>query len=203
MKHIGIIACSAEGAALCYTTIVNEAGKLLGKNIHPEISMHTPPLSQYIHFIEEDDWSQVGNLMLDSIKKLVKIGVEFAIIPDNTIHRAFEYFESQSPIPLLHIGNEVLKQAELSNYKSLGVLGTKYLMEGPVYSKLMHEKEINYIIPSKADRDVINAIIFDELTSGICTEKSKVYSSIVINKLKDSGCDAVILGCTELPLLIS
>lgn len=202
MKHIGIVACSAEGAALCYTTIVNEAGKILGEFKHPEISMHTPPLSKYMEYINKDDWINVGKLIVVSIEKLAKIGAEFAIIPDNTIHRAFEYAERHSPIPLLNIASEVLEQANQSKYKSIGVLGTKYLMESTVYSDLMKEKDMTYLIPSKIERDNINKIIFDELTSGICTEKSLEYSKIIIDKLKDAGCDAVVLGCTELPLLI-
>lgn len=202
MKHIGIIACSAEGAALCYTTIVNEASKILGEFKHPEISMHTPPLSQYMGYIEKDDWISVGKLIIVSIEKLATIGAEFAIIPDNTIHRAFDYAEKHSPIPLLNIASEVLEQAEQSNYKSIGVLGTKYLMESTVYSDLMKQKEMSYNIPSKIERENINTIIFDELTNGICTEKSREYSKIIIDKLKETGCDAVILGCTELPLLI-
>lgn len=199
MKHIGIVACSAEGAALCYTTIVNEAEKLLGVKNHPEISMHTPPLSRYMQFIEKDDWTNVGKLILVSIEKLAKIGAEFAIIPDNTIHRSFEYVERHSPIPLLHNANEVLQQAKIANYKSIGVLGTKYLMESSVYSNLMKKQEMTHKIPSNIDRDTINSIIFDELTSGICAEKSREFINVVIDKFKDSGCDAVILGCTELP----
>ena len=141
--------------------------------------------------------------MAVSIEKLSQIGAEFAIIPDNTIHRAFEYVERNSPIPLLHIAKEVLQQATHANYKFIGVLGTKYLMESSVYSNMMKKEEMTYKIPSKIDRDNINTIIFDELTFGNCTEKYKMYINVVIDKLKDVGCDAVILGCTELPLLIN
>jgi aspartate racemase len=201
-KHIGIVACSYEGAALCYQTICNEGSQYLGEHSHPEISLHNHPLNEYMKFIIPGDWEGVASLMLSSAEKLYKIGADFLISPDNTIHQSFSYVIKSSPIPWLHIGKEVAKIAEKNNYRKLGILGTKFLMEGPVYHEILKERNINYCIPPEEQRLKINDIIFSELVYGIIKEGSKEYFLNVINELKSKGCDSVVLGCTEIPLIV-
>ena len=201
-KHIGIVGCSAEGAALCYRTICGEAPALMGEHMHPEDSMHTHPLAEYMIRIREGDWESVAALMLSSTQKLSKIGAQFAICPDNTIHEAFEIVKAQSPIPWLHIAAAVADKARTENYKQLAILGTKYLMTGPVYPETLKEFNIAGQIPAESDREHIDEIIFKELVNGIFTEKSRLYFNEVIEKLKGLGCDAAILGCTEIPLIV-
>jgi len=201
-KHIGIVSCSAEGAALCYRTICGEAPALMGEHMHPEISMHTHPLAEYMVHIRKGDWENVAALMLSSTLKLSMIGAQFAICPDNTIHEAFAMVKAQSPIPWLHIAEAVADKARTENYKQLAILGTKYLMTGPVYPDTLNEFNISGQIPAEADREQIDQIIFKELVNGVFTEKSRLYFNEVIGKLKDRGCDAAILGCTEIPLLV-
>jgi len=202
-KHIGIVACSAEGAALCYRTICKEGTNVLGKHNHPEISMHTFPLSEYMKYIEKGEWEGVADIMLTSVRKLAKIGADFAICPDNTIHQAFEQVTRKSPIPWLHIAEEVVVEAKKNNYQCLGILGTQFLMEGPVYSSKIFSSGIGYMIPDEKDRLGINQIIFDELVNAIFTPQALSYFKGVINKLKNKGCDSVVLGCTEIPLLVT
>ena len=202
-QHIGIVACSAEGAALCYRTICLEGTILLGRHAHPEVTMHTFPLSEYMRYIENDDWKGVADLMLSSVYKLAKVGADFAICPDNTIHQAFDIVIKDSPIPWLHIAQEVAAEAKRKEYKCLGILGTKFLMEGPVYPKKLVTAEIEYLIPEVKEREKINQIIFDELVYVRFTLESLDYFKRVIDKLKNKGCDAVILGCTEIPLLVT
>ena len=201
-KHIGIVACSYEGAALCYRTICNEGSLYLGEHAHPEVSLHNHPLSEYMVFINRGDWKGVASLMLSSTEKLNKAGVEFCISPDNTIHQSFMSVIKRSPLPWLHIAEEVAKVAEKNNYKKLGILGTKFLMEGPVYPEIFEKRKISYCIPEKNDRIRINKIIFSELVYGIIIEESKRFFLDVINDLKSQGCDAVVLGCTEIPLIV-
>ena len=202
-KHIGIVACSAEGAALCYRTICVEGAAILGKYAHPEVTLHTHPLNEYIRYIETDDWHGVADLMLSSVEKVAQVGADFAICPDNTIHQAFELIVEKSPIPWLHIAEEVAAEAQRHKYSCLGILGTRYLMEGPVYPAKLVATGIEYKIPEETDRERINAIIFDELINGRFTAESRVYFSSVIDQLQNQGCDAVVLGCTEIPLLIT
>lgn len=201
-KHIGIVACSAEGAALCYRTLCSEAAAQMGEHMHPEVSMHTHPLGDYTPHIESGRWEEVARLMLSSVNKLAEIGADFAICPDNTIHQAFDIVVSKSPIPWLHIVDGVIEGAKRNGFKNLGITGTKYLMTGPVYPQLLTKHGISSQIPDEEDREKINTIIFKELVNGVLLERSRHYFNEVIQKLKNKGCDAVILGCTEIPLLV-
>jgi len=201
-KHIGIVGCSAEGAALCYRTICGEAPPLMGEHMHPEVSMHTHPLAEYMVPIRTGDWEKVAGLMLSSAQKVSQIGAEFAICPDNTIHEAFEFVKEKSPIPWLHIAEAVANKAIEEGFKQLAILGTKYLVTGPVYSVTLQKFDIASQIPQEGDRERIDEIIFKELVNGVFTEKSRCYFNDVIEKLKSRGCDAAVLGCTEIPLLV-
>jgi len=202
-QHIGIVACSAEGAALCYRTICLEGSQLLGTHAHPEVSMHTHPLADYMKCIYANDWAGVAELMLSSAEKLSKTGADFMICPDNTVHQAFDLVRNRSPRPWLHIAEEVGREARHVNHKRLGVLGTKYLMEGPVYPEKLRAAGLEHRIPGPKEREKLNQIIFDELVNGIFSARSLAYYVEVIRSLKDEGCDAVVLGCTEIPLLVT
>ncbi|HEY9713843.1 MAG TPA: amino acid racemase [Chroococcales cyanobacterium] len=201
--HIGIVACSAEGAALCYRTICAESPVVMGAHAHPEITMHTHPLSEYMQFIYLDHWQAVADLMLSSAQIVAQAGASFAICPDNTIHQALALIADRSPIPWLHIAQEVVKVASTKGYKKLGVTGTRYLMEGPVYREALASAGIEHEVPNEEDRIKINKIIMDELVYGKFTEPSRQYFGGVVDKLKRTGCDAVVLACTEIPLLVT
>jgi aspartate racemase len=201
-KHIGIVACSYEGAALCYQTICNEGSQYMGEHSHPEVSLHNHPLSEYMKFIISGDWEGVARLMLSSSEKLYKAGADFLISPDNTIHQAFSFIVEKSPLPWLHIGKEVANAAEKNHFRKLGILGTRFLMEGPVYPEVLEERNISYCIPTSEQRTRINDIIFSELVYGIIMEGSNIYFHQVIDEIRSKGCDAVVLGCTEIPLIV-
>jgi aspartate racemase len=202
-QHIGIVACSAEGAALCYRTIALEGAKLLGTHHHPEVSIHTHPLARYMSYIYADDWPGVAELMLASADKLARAGADFLICPDNTIHQVFDLIAHRSPRPWLHIAEEVANEARRNQFKRLGVLGTRYLMEGPVYPEKLKAAGLEHRIPGPQERERINQIIFDELVNAQFTSRSLAYFQEVIRTLAGQGCDAVVLGCTEIPLLIT
>ena len=175
----------------------------MGRHAHPEVTMHTFPLSKYMRYIDVGDWKGVADLMLSSANNVAKVGADFAICPDNTIHQAFDMVVKKSPIPWLHIAEEVAAEAKHQNYKCLGVLGTRFLMESSVYPNKLAAVDIEYEIPEAKDRERINKIIFDELVYGNFTPEARSYFKEVIDRLKNQDCDAVILGCTEIPLLIT
>src|SRR4030095_9051532 len=201
-RHIGIVAGSAEGAALCYRTICLEAPAIMGEHNHPEITMNSIPMAQHMPPIRANDWETVAKLMAASAHKVAKAGADFAICPDNTYHQAFKYLIRQSPIPWLNIAREVSEEARRSGYSRLGILETKYLTESSVYPEALEEFKIEGKIPEEADREKINEIIFKELVNGIFPETSRLYFNEVAEKLKRRGCDAVVLGCTEIPLIV-
>ncbi len=203
MLHIGIVACSTEGAALCYRTISLEGSQMLGRHDHPEVSLHSHSLAEYMKFIDRNDWAGVAELMLSSAEKLARAGADFLICPDNTIHQAFDLVEHRSPRPWLHIAREVAREANAKGFKRLAVLGTKYLMEGPVYRDALKAAGIEHRVPGPEQRARINQIIFDELVNGQILPRSLAYYIEVIRTMKDSGCNAVVLGCTEIPLLVT
>jgi len=202
VKHIGIVACSAEGAALCYKTICIEAQEKLFKFRHPEITIHTPPLSDYMQHIWNGNWKEVAELMLNSARIVAKAGAEFAICPDNTIHQAYNLMISKSPIPWLHIAEVVGEEAKHQKFKHLGILGTKYLMNSSVYPDALKKFNITCEIPEVSDQNKMDKVIFEELVNGIFTEESRKVFNKIIQKLAKKNCDAVVLGCTEIPLLI-
>jgi aspartate racemase len=201
-KHIGIVACSYEGAALCYRTICNEGSRYLGEHSHPEVSLHTYPLNEYMKYIVRGDWNGVADLMISSANKLCRAGAEILICPDNTIHQSFSIVRKEISTPWLHIAEEVAAEAYNNFFKKTGILGTKFLMEGPVYPEKLTVRNINFEIPTEEQRVQINNIIFSELVYGVIKPESKNYFLNVIRELKTKGCDAVILGCTEIPLIV-
>ncbi len=201
-RHVGIVACSAEGAALCYRTLCAEAPALMGEHMHPEVSMHTHALGEYMVRIRSGNWRGVADLMLSSARHLAAIGAQFAICPDNTIHEAFDLVAAGSPIPWLHIAEAVAREAGSRGIRTLAITGTKYLMTGPVYPEMLSRFGISCMIPEEADRERIDEIIFGQLVNGLFTEESRVYFNTVIRKMRDRGCDGVVLGCTEIPLLV-
>jgi aspartate racemase len=203
MLHIGIVACSTEGAALCYRTISLEGAQRLGRHDHPEVSLHSYSLAHYMKHIERGDWAGVAELMISSAEKLARGGADFLICPDNTIHQAFDLIEHRSPRPWLHIAREVAREAQRCQFKRLAVLGTRYLMEGPVYPETLRAAGIEHRVPGAKQREFINRIIFDELVNGQFLPQSQAYFVEVIRALKGEGCDAVVLGCTEIPLLVT
>ncbi len=201
-KHVGIVACSAEGAALCYRTLCTEAESLMGEHQHPEVSLHTYSLADYMTLIDADDWSGVGDLMAASARKLASIGAEFAVCPDNTIHQAYDAALEDSPIPWLHIAECVADSAAAQGVRKLGITGTAYLMTGPVYPRALDRAGIEHALPTAAQRERINRIIFDELVKGVVTKDSQAFFLEVFEALKQAGCDAVVMGCTEIPILM-
>jgi len=202
-RHIGIVGVSAEGAALCYRTICVEGAALLGAHNHPQVTMHTYPLAEYMRAIDANQWRDAGQLLLDSANILVRAGAEILICPDNTVHQALDLVREQSTAQWLHIADEVGVVAANRKFRRLGMLGTRYLMEGPVYPAKLVARNIAYEIPPVHDRERINAIIFDELVYGRFEESSKKYMLGVIEEFREGGCDAVVLGCTEIPLLVA
>lgn len=202
-KHIGIVACSAEGAALCYSTICVEGATMMGRHDHPEVSMHTHSLAQYMDCIYADNWRGVADLMLSSAEKVFRIGADFLICPDNTLHQAMPLVQPRSPLPWLHIAEEVAAEAERRGFHKVGILGTSYLVESDVYPEKLAQRAITFERPGRSQREQINRIIFDELVQGNFSQASLSHFQSVIETLKLSGCDAVVLGCTEIPLLVN
>jgi len=200
-RHIGIVACTADGAALCYRTICREAERLMGAHAHPEMTLHTFSLHAYLDLIDRHDWDGIAALMSRSAAKLVEAGAKLIICPNNTLHRAFDLVES--PVPWLHIAEAVAAEAVRRKFRRVGVIGTGIVMEGSVYSHALDKAGIGHMLPEAHEQTHIDRIIRTELIAWQFPEDSRAFLRDVIDRLRARGCDAVILACTELPLLIS
>lgn len=201
-SHIGIVACSAEGAALCYRTICAEGSALLGPHAHPEVSLHSASLADYVDCLEANDLAGVAELMLSSARKLAAAGADFLICPDNTIHSAFSLVAESSPLPWLHIAEVVASEAVARGYSKLGLMGTPWLVSSEVYPEKLQARGLGYLRPSDADLDDMGRRIMDELVYGVFRPDTVARFQQVILDFQLHGCDAVVLGCTEIPLVI-
>ncbi|MGJ7902655.1 aspartate/glutamate racemase family protein [Lysobacter sp. 1R34A] len=201
-QPIGIVACSAEGAALCYRTICAEGARLLGPHAHPDIVLHGHSLADYVTCLDRGDLDGVGELMLSSARKLAAAGAQFLICPDNTIHQAMAYVEPRSPLPWLHIAQVVAQRAAERGFRRIGITGTRWLVESEVYPDKLGALGLDWLRPNAEERAQIGRIIMDELVYGEFKPESVAYFQQVIGRLRDAGCDAVVLGCTEIPLII-
>jgi aspartate racemase len=202
-QHIGIVGCSAEGAALCYRTVCLEGEALFGPYGHPEVSLHSYPLAAYLQHITRGDWHGVGALMLASARHLAAAGADFLVCPDNTIHQALPFVSAQSPRPWLHIAEVVAAEARRRGLRRIGITGTRYLTESEVYPQKLAAAGLQFLRPSLAEREEINRIILEELVRGIFTPGAVGTFQQVFENLKRAGCDAVVLGCTEIPLIMN
>ena len=201
--HIGLVGCSAEGAALCYKTLCVEGAASLGGYDHPEVSIHTHSLGDYVRCLDADDWEGIGELMLSSANKLAAAGADILICPDNTIHRAMPHVMRHTPLPWLHIAEIVAKEAKRRQFKRVGLLGTSWLVSSTVYPEKLAECGIEFVRLENREQDEISKIIMDELVHGVIHDGQTACFQAAVGRMQATGCNAVVLGCTEIPLIMN
>lgn len=205
-QHIGVVGCSAEGAALCYRTLCVEGASYMGTgevpHDHPEVSMHTHALATYVDCLERNDLEGVAQLMLSSAGKLAAAGADFLVCPDNTIHQALHLVLPRSPLPWLHIADVVASEAAARGFRQVGVLGTRWLVDSEVYPQALAAAGLGAVKPDAQERATLGRLIMDELVRGVFRPESTAVLQQMIERLRARGCDAVVLGCTELPLVL-
>ena len=201
VAHIGIVAGTADGAALCYQTLCHEAERVLARHGYPEITMHALPLEAYLAAIDTDDWAGVAALMSRSASVLAHAGAELIICPNNTLHRAFDLVASS--VPWLHIADAVEIEARRRNYRRVGLIGTRPVMESTVYRTRFEKGQIGVTLPTVSERVELDTIIRTQLIRGEYTLGSRERVEEIIAQMEADGVEAVILGCTELPLLVT
>lgn len=202
-KHIGIVACSVEGAALCYRQIAIEAAQAMGEYDHPRVTMDSIAMAGWLDAFDRKDYKTVADIMLYSTNTVAAAGADFAICPDNSAHLAFPYLVPRSPIPWLHIADVVAAYAQRNGWKRSALLGTRYTMTGSVYPEAFSRIGMEAISPAPEDQRVVDEVIWQELVRGNFPEKSRLlYNDIIARMKQQHGCDSVILGCTEIPLLV-
>jgi aspartate racemase len=203
MKHLGILAHSAEGAALCFRAFCQEGFAELGPHDHPDVTMDCIALARSMAAWDDGEHSSIRAILSVSVRRLAAAGGDFFVCPDNTAHMALEEPGEDLALPGLHIAEVVAERAVGDGRVRVGVLGTRYLMDGPLYPRAFAAHGIAAELPDPSDRDVINKIIFNELVNGVLTTSSRQEYVRVIKQFAARGCEAVALVCTEIPLLIT
>jgi aspartate racemase len=202
VKHLGILATTPEGAALCFRVFCQQGADALGPRDHPDVTLDCIALARSLPAWERADHQSVRATLAVSVDRLARAGADFFACPDNTAHIALEQPGASLALPGLHIAEVVADQAAHDGYQRIGLLGTKYTMEGPVYPRALAARGIAAELPAAEDRAVLHEIILAELVNGVFTEKAQAEYSRIIERLGARGCDAVGLVCTEIPLLV-
>jgi aspartate racemase len=202
-QHIGILAHSADGAGLCYLEVVRESARHLGEHVHPEITLSILPMGPALDAYKRNDLRAVNSHLRRTAERLAAAGCDFFVCPDNTAHIALDAAREPFPLPGLHIADIVAARAHADGHTRVALLGTRLTMEGPAYPAAFRRHGLELVVPSAAERNEIDRVIFDELCQGVVTEAAREYYVRVIGSLKAQGCDSVALSCTEIPLLIT
>ncbi|GAA2161622.1 aspartate/glutamate racemase family protein [Actinomadura napierensis] len=203
MEHLGILAHSAEGAALCFRAFCHEGFRELGPDDHPDVTLDLIALARSMPAWAAGDHDAVRAILAESVRRLAAAGATFFACPDNTAHMALERLRDDLALPALHIAQVVAGRAARDGRRRVGVLGTRYTMDGPVYPRELAAHGIEAVVPDAADRARVHEIIFAELVNGVVTEESRREYVRIIERLAGRGCDAVALVCTEIPLLVT
>jgi len=203
MKTLGIVAHSAEGAALCFLTACREGGVQLGPYMHPTIVMSAVPMALSMPGWQAEDHQAVAKFLSQGVQIVSDAGADFYICPDNTAHIVLERIAADLPIPGLHIAEVVCHEIITQGWKRVGLLGTKWTMTGPVYARALQQGDLERIIPDEPVREELNTAIFDELCQAIFNAETTQLFVNAIDDFKSRGAECVILGCTEIPLIVT
>jgi aspartate racemase len=202
-KTIGIVGVTAEGAALCYRTIVAESAHLLPVGAHPPIVMHTGSFQLMNERLTQRDWPEVGALVSDSIARLVSIGAELIIMPADAPHYAAAHFLPQCPVPFLSIVDLAADACAKREYSRVAVLGIGLTMSDGLYEQPLRSRGIEAITPTTDEQAILNQVIYDEIIPARVTPTTAPRIKKIMSALRERGAEAAILACTELPLVIA
>ncbi|KMY32991.1 aspartate racemase [Lysinibacillus xylanilyticus] len=203
MKTIGLIGGMSWESSVEYYRIINEeVKKRLGGLHSAKCLLHSVDFAEVERYQVRGEWDKAGKLLGDVALSLEKGGAEFIIICTNTMHKVIEYIEEKLNIPILHIAEATAKQIKKSNINKVGLLGTKFTMEQDFYKSRIESNGIRVLVPNSSERDVVHKVIYDELCLGNIQQSSRDYYKKVIKSLVDEGAEGIILGCTEIGLLV-
>jgi aspartate racemase len=203
MSHIGILAHSPDGSALCYLSLIREEHERFRTYGHSDVTLDYIPMGRSLSAWDAGDHQRIRDTLALSIQRLELAGAEFFICPGNTAHIALEQIGPSLALPGLNIAEVLADEAARQGYRRIAVLGTRYTMEGPIYPRALSGRDIDYLVPPWPEQVLINQIIFGELCQGQIRRTSRDAFIEIIDRLKKMGCDSVALACTEIPLLIT
>lgn len=205
LKKIGLLGgLSPESTVEYYKMINNGVRKVMGGCSSANLIIESFNFKEIVDLQFQNKWNELGDILSDAAQNLVNAGAEYIVICTNLMHKVAPQVQAKIPVPLIHMVDSVAKQIQKQKINKVGLLGTIFTMEEDFYSKkLMEDYGIETIIPEKEDREEVSRVIYKELCCGIISEDSKQKYLEIIDKMKDEGAQGVILGCTEIPLMIS
>jgi aspartate racemase len=203
MRRLGIVAHSAEGASLCFLTACREGQKRMGPHMHPEIMVSAIPMGLSMAGWDAHDHGTVAQLLRRGVEQVAAGGADFFICPDNTAHIVLEQIAHTLPIPGLHIADVVMREMERRGWRVAGVLGTEWTMTGTVYADALRRRGFKRLIPDESTRSRMHHAIFEELCLDRSTPATTALFVKAVADMRSAGADCAILGCTEIPLILS
>lgn len=201
--HVGLLAHSTEGAALCFAAYCQEGARRLGAHTYPDVTLDYIAFGHSMAAWDAGDLDAVRAVLARSVERLAAAGATFFACPDNTAHLALEHPGPALALPGLHIAEVVADAARRAGHRCVGVLGTRFTMDGPIYPRVLAGRGIAAMVPEATDRTTVDRIVFDELVDGVVTDASRAAYVQVVARLAERGCDAVALVCTEIPILLT
>ena len=204
MKTIGLLGGMSWESTVLYYQLLNEGVREQLGGLHSaKILMHSVDFAEVEQFQVKGEWQQAGEQLAAAAAGLEQAGAEMILLCTNLMHKVAPVIESEITVPFLHIADAAGEVIKGKGLKKIGLLGTRYTMEEDFYRQRLHDKYgLDVLIPDQTDRDYIHQVIFDELCLGKFTDESRKNYLTIINKLRQQGAQGVILGCTEIPLLV-
>lgn len=203
-KRIGILGgMTAESTVTYYQHIFRRYEELYGDLGYPETVIYDVSFQRFEDWMGEEDWDSIEEALLDGLNRLAAAGADFAVIATNTMHILFEKLEERAPIPLISIVDATAEAIKEDGIDVIGLLGTRFTMEKPFYKEGLKKHGIETLVPGKEERDYIDRVVFEELSRGLLLPKSRKGYLEIIGGLVKEGARGVVLGCTEIPLLVT
>ena len=203
LKTIGLIGGMSWESTVTYYKIINETVKeKLGRLHSAKCILYSVDFQEIEECQANGNWEKSGEILGEAAYNLEKAGVDFIVICTNTMHKVVNQVKEKISVPILHIAEMTAEKILEKGLKNIALLGTKYTMEQDFYKSKLIEKGINVIIPDKNDIETINEVIYDELCLGTINFNSKKKFLEIVDKLRNKGAEGIILGCTEIGLLI-
>ena len=189
---------------MCIRTICTEGPKLSGaSHNHPEVSLHIIPLAHYMRHLDKGEHHQIADLMLKSAEKLASIGAQMLISPDSSVHAAMPFVLPKSPLPWLSVSEVVAEAALIAGYKKLGLLGTNWVIDSGVYQQTLAAYQMECLTPPSSTTEAIDDIMVSEMFQGVHKIESFRFLQAAAQELRKQGCDAIILGTSEMSLMLT
>ncbi len=203
MKTLGLIGGMSWESTVPYYRFINEAIKARLGGLHSaRLVLYSVDFEQIARLQHAGDWDAAGNVLADAAQRLERAGAEALVICTNTMHKVAPAIEAKVRIPVLHVVDAVATEIRAAGFRKVGLLGTRFTMEQPFYAQYLARHGLATLVPEQADRDLVHRVVYEELCLGKIVDASREAYRRIMAKLVTQGAEAIILGCTEISMLV-